>query len=51
MNDALDVGSGLMDGRVEHEARLVDSEVGRPLFHAVTLHVHFHQARCCHLAV
>ena len=51
MYDGLDVGPGLMDGRVQHEARLVDPEVGGALLHGLALHVDLHQAGGRHLAV
>ena len=51
VDDALDVGPGLVDGAVQHEARLVHPEVGGALLHGLALHVHLHQARGRHLAV
>ena len=51
VDDALDVGPGLVDGAVQHEARLVHSEVGGALLHGLALHVDLHQARGRHLAV
>ena len=51
VDDALDVGPGLVDGAVQHEARLVHPEVGGALLHGLALHVHLHQALGRHLAV
>ena len=51
MDDGLDVRPGLVDGGVQHEARLVDPEVSGPLLHGLSLHVDLHQARGRHLAV
>ena len=39
MDDALDVGAGGVDGGVEHEACLVDPEVGAPFLDCVTLNL------------
>ena len=43
VDDALDVGSGLVDGGVQHETCLVHPEVGCPLLHHLSLHVDFDQ--------
>ena len=37
VDDALDVGAGRVDGRVEHEAGLVHAKVQAPLLHHITL--------------
>ena len=51
VDDALDVGSGLVDGGVQHEPRLVDTEVGGALLHSLPLHVDLDQAAGGHLVV
>ena len=51
MDDGLDVRPGLVDGGVQHEAGLVDPEVGGALLHGLALHVDLHQAGGRHLAV
>lgn len=42
MYDTLDIGPCGIDGRVEGEAGLVDSEVGAAPVHYLTLKVYFH---------
>ena len=51
MDDALYVGTGLVDGGVQHEAGLADGEVCGALLHHLALHVDLDQAGGGHLAV
>lgn len=51
MNDALDVGPGRVDGRVQLVAGDLHAKVGRALLDDAALHVGLHETRGRHLVV